>query len=158
MKCFFLAFVSLLTGCAQHEIQRTANYSAPVASKVTAPVQAVRVAAERANREIVALESHVDPTGSKALKALKESLMDASQSSAEAQQGLVSYLGDVSSQTQLLNDAVSQKNQALTERDEWEGKQELALKKLWFWRMVVLIELGSVVVYLGLRTGWKFLL
>ena len=157
MKCFLISLLSVLTGCAHHQIKPSPEYSAPTAARVTAPVAAIKTATDRANSDLMELEKHIDPSGSKVLASLKENILDVSQSCLSVQTGLSSYIGEVKTQTKALNDAIIEKNLALVERDAWQSKQEKALRKLWFWRVCALIEIGSIAFYVGIRMGWKFM-
>jgi outer membrane murein-binding lipoprotein Lpp len=38
----------------------------------------------------------------------------------------------------------------------WRGKQIKALKELWTWRIITLSGILCVVVYVGIKTAWKF--
>ena len=40
----------------------------------------------------------------------------------------------------------------------WHGKQEKALKELWFWRGIAIASILCVVGYIGIRTAWRFAL
>lgn len=40
----------------------------------------------------------------------------------------------------------------------WHQKQEKALKELWFWRIIALSAILSVVLYIGIKTSWRFML
>jgi len=48
---------------------------------------------------------------------------------------------------------------ALTKAEEsanyWHEKQIKALKELWLWRIVIMVEVGAVLGYVGLRLGCK---
>lgn len=40
----------------------------------------------------------------------------------------------------------------------WHEKQVKALKELWTWRLIALSAILCVVVYIGIKTSWRFLL
>ena len=40
----------------------------------------------------------------------------------------------------------------------WHGKQEKALKELWFWRGIAIVSILCVVGYIGIKTAWRFAL
>jgi len=40
----------------------------------------------------------------------------------------------------------------------WHEKQVKALKELWWWRGIALSAILCVVVYIGIKTSWRFLL
>jgi outer membrane murein-binding lipoprotein Lpp len=40
----------------------------------------------------------------------------------------------------------------------WHQKQEKALKELWTWRLIALSAILCVVLYIGIKTSWRFLL
>jgi len=40
----------------------------------------------------------------------------------------------------------------------WHGKQEKALKELWFWRSILIVSILCVVGYIGIKTAWRFAL
>ena len=40
----------------------------------------------------------------------------------------------------------------------WHSKQVKALKELWTWRLIALSAILCVVVYIGIKTSWRFLL
>jgi len=40
----------------------------------------------------------------------------------------------------------------------WHQKQEKALKELWTWRLIALSAILCVVLYIGIKTSWRFLI
>jgi hypothetical protein len=38
----------------------------------------------------------------------------------------------------------------------WHGKHVKGLKKLWTWRLIALSAILCVVLYVGIKTAWKF--
>lgn len=38
----------------------------------------------------------------------------------------------------------------------WQQKHYEALKIIWRWRLIALLVVGSVVLYIGIKTAWKF--
>jgi hypothetical protein len=128
---FLFAFI--LTGCATAPIP-PATY-APSSSAVLRAVTAARQSAS-------ALQSQVStPEGIRTLSALNASLD--------------SSLLEVASYSAKV-DAVSV---ALTKAEEsanyWQAKQAKALKELWFWRLVILTEIGCVVGWIAFKGGIK---
>ena len=72
-----------------------------------------------------------------------------------AQTDLAAYASQVASQTDQLNTANVHKNAAIEEAEKWHFKQEKGLREIWFWRLIILTEIGCVVGWLALRGGLK---
>jgi hypothetical protein len=90
------------------------------------------------------LAPHVTPEGKPALQSLEQAL-------AQAQAEIARYEALVEEQSKARQEAEAS---ALY----WQGKQEKALKELWFWRGIALIAAAGALAAVGLRTGWKFAL
>ena len=67
---------------------------------------------------------------------------------------------DVISAIDTYEEQVDKQSQDLSEAQNnivyWHGKHEKALRELWTWRMITLSGILCVVVYIGLRTAWRF--
>jgi hypothetical protein len=67
---------------------------------------------------------------------------------------------DVISAIDTYEEQVDKQSQDLSEAQNnivyWHGKHEKALKELWTWRMIALSAILCVVVYIGLKTAWRF--
>lgn len=67
---------------------------------------------------------------------------------------------DVITAIDTYEEQVDKQSQDLSEAQNnivyWHGKHEKALKELWTWRMIALSGILCVVVYMGLKTAWRF--
>ncbi|OBQ44555.1 MAG: hypothetical protein AN484_06620 [Aphanizomenon flos-aquae WA102] len=67
---------------------------------------------------------------------------------------------DVISAIDTYEEQVDKQSQDLSEAQNnivyWHGKHEKALRELWTWRMIALSAILCVVVYIGLKTAWRF--
>jgi len=67
---------------------------------------------------------------------------------------------DVISAIDTYEEQVDKQSQDLSEAQNnivyWHGKHEKALRELWTWRMIALSGILCVVVYIGLKTAWRF--
>jgi len=48
-------------------------------------------------------------------------------------------------------------SKAQSDASYWNRKHSEAVKKLWTWRLIALSAILCVVVYIGIKTSWKFL-
>jgi hypothetical protein len=69
----------------------------------------------------------------------------------DLEKSITNYQEQVEKQTQELAKA---QNDAIY----WENKQRKALKELWLWRSIAIMSIVCVVVYIGIKTSWRFLL
>jgi hypothetical protein len=126
--------IGLFIGCAHNEKQ---TYFPPSSIPLNQSVA-------KATSKVAAVTPFVKPEGAVALKELSDSLFDA-----QIQVG--KYVGQVDEQSRELakaqNDVVY-----------WHQKQERALRELWAWRLLALFSILSVVVYIGVKTAWRFVL
>ncbi len=132
---FLFAFiVSLeLTGCATAPLPQ-ATY-APSSSAVLRAVTAAKQSAS-------ALQSQVSTAeGIRTLSALNASL-DSSLTE------VASYSAKVDAVSIALSKAEESANY-------WQAKQAKALKELWFWRLIILTEIGCVVGWIAFKGGVK---
>jgi len=135
MKNIFIVCISgLLIGCSHNEKQ---TYFPPSSIPVTQSVS-------KATSKVAAVTPFVKPEGAVALKELSNALFD-------AQVEVGKYVGQVDEQSRELakaqNDVVY-----------WHGKQEKALKELWFWRCLALFTILCVVIYIGAKMSWRLFL
>ena len=139
---WFLILGSLfLTGCAT-----APKFSSPVFSppSVTKAWSSVSHAQDQA-RDIEAL----------APADLQPRIAEIRTTLSSAQRDLAAYASQVSVQTDQLNTANAQKNAAIEESEKWHAKQEKGLREIWFWRLIILTEIGCVVGWLAMRGGLK---
>ena len=130
----FCAAVAL-TGCAS--APRTSLSYAPSNSAV---IKAVASAKNSASN----LAAYVAPEGKAKLAALTASLD-------QAQFAVADYSAKV--------DEVSRQLGQAREQVTYESEKRMkALRQLWTLRIILLIEIGALLGYVGLRTGWKFAL
>jgi len=135
MRNFFIICSSLfLIGCVSNEKQ---SYFPPSSISLNQSVA-------KATSKVAAVTPFVKPEGAVALKELSNALFD-------AQVEVGKYVGQVDEQSRELakaqNDVVY-----------WHGKQEKALKELWFWRCLALFTILCVVIYIGAKMSWRLLL
>ena len=135
MRNFFIICSSLfLIGCVSNEKQ---SYFSPSSISLNQSVA-------KATSKVAAVTPFVKPEGAVALKELSNALFD-------AQVEVGKYVGQVDEQSRELakaqNDVVY-----------WHGKQEKALKELWFWRCLALFTILCVVIYIGAKMSWRLLL
>ena len=141
----FLAWLALtvclfgITGCATAPKASTPSFSPPAVSKTWTAVAKARDAARD-------LEASAPASVRPGIAALSSDL-------ATAQQALGDYAQQVELQTVALTTAESDKNSALLEVASIEGKRQKALRELWFWRLVILTEIGCVVGWIALKGG-----
>lgn len=131
---FSLLPLAFLSGCA-HAPKPVTSYAPSSAGVLKAVTES--------KRHATALRSEVTtPAGLRSLADLHTSL-DASISEVAAYQAKV--------------DAVSL---ALSKAEEsikyWEAKQKKALKELWIWRIIIMVEVGAALGWIAFRLGWKF--
>jgi hypothetical protein len=88
-------------------------------------------------RNVAKVKEYVKPEGKQAYIDLEKSITN--------------YQEQVEKQTQELAKA---QNEAIY----WHDKQVKALKELWTWRLIALSAILCVVVYIGIKTSWRFLL
>ena len=126
--------MGLLVGCSSNEKQ---SYFPPSSIPLNQSVA-------KATSKVAAVTPFVKPEGAVALKELSNALFD-------AQVEVGKYVGQVNEQSRELakaqNDVVY-----------WHQKQEKALRELWAWRLLALFSILSVVVYIGVKTAWRFVL
>ena len=130
-----------LTGCATSPKPSTPSYSPPNYTKAW---QAVSQAQEEARNIQSVLPPELQPRVAEIRKTLSS-----------AQSEIASYVSQVSIQTEKLNAATVEKNAALAESEKWHAKQEKGLREIWFWRLIILTEIGCMVGWLALRGGLK---
>jgi hypothetical protein len=131
---FIICAMGLLVGCSSNEKQ---SYFPPSSIPLNQSVA-------KATSKVAAVTPFVKPEGAVALKELSNALFD-------AQVEVGKYVGQVNEQSRELakaqNDVVY-----------WHQKQEKALRELWAWRLLALFSILSVVVYIGVKTAWRFVL
>jgi len=126
-------FAMLCGGCAS--ASKTPISYAPSNSAV---IKAVSTAKNDAS----SLAPYVAPEGKAKLTALTASLD-------QAQFAVAEYSAKV--------DEISRQLGQAREQVAYENEKRMkALKELWTLRIILLIEIGAVLGYVGLRTGWKF--
>jgi hypothetical protein len=91
----------------------------------------------RVQQNVARVGQYVKPEGKSAYLDLEKSIAD--------------YQKQVEDQTIAL--AKAQDDAAY-----WHTKQEKALKELWTWRLMTFSVIICVVVYIGIKTSWRFLL
>lgn len=131
---FIVCASAFLIGCAHNEKQQSFPPSSiPITQSIA-----------KTTSKVAAVTPFVRPEGASALKDLSDSLF-------ATQVELGKYVMQVDEQSRELakaqNDVVY-----------WHQKQEKALKELWMWRLIALFAVLSVVVYVGVKTAWKFAL
>lgn len=89
------------------------------------------------HKNVAAVREYVKPEGKKAFADLEASIQ--------------SYQKKVEEQTILLA-------KAQDDAFYWHNKQVKALKELWTWRLIALSAILCVVIYIGIKTSWRFLL
>jgi hypothetical protein len=132
----FLAFLTLacLPGCA-HSPRHAPSYAPSSASVVKA------VTASKAHA--TALRSEVTtPAGLRTLADLHTSL-DAS----------LAEVADYSAKVDALSLALVKAEESSR---YYQAKQQKALKELWLWRVIIMVEVGAALGWLAFRLGWKF--
>lgn len=139
---WFLIFGSLfLSACATAPKSSTPVFSPPSVTKAWSSVSQAQDQA----RDIEAL-APVD---------LQPRIAQIRSTLSTAQTDLAAYASQVASQTDQLNTANVQKNAAIEEAEKWHAKQEKGLREIWFWRLIILTEIGCVIGWLALRGGLK---
>jgi len=88
-------------------------------------------------KNVAAVREYVKPEGKRAFTALKGSLQ--------------SYQKKVEDQTTLLS-------KAQDEAFYWHQKHSEALSRLWWWRGLAIAIIAFAVLYIGVKTSWRFLL
>ena len=88
-------------------------------------------------RNVAAVRDFVRPEGKKAFEALEGSLQ--------------SYQKKVEDQTTLLS-------KAQDEASYWHQKHSEALYRLWWWRGLAIGIVAFVVIYIGVKSSWRFFL
>jgi hypothetical protein len=67
---------------------------------------------------------------------------------------------DVISAIDTYEEQVDKQSQDLSEAQNnivyWHGKHEKALRELWTWRLISISGILCVVVYVGIKTAWRF--
>jgi hypothetical protein len=128
-----LTLALILTGCATAPIPQPTY--APSSSAVLRAVTAARQSAS-------ALQSQVStPEGIRTLSALNASL-DSS----------LLEVASYSAKVDAVSVALSKAEESAT---YWHAKQAKALKELWFWRLVILTEIGCVIGWIAFKGGIK---
>lgn len=139
----FIVFLTVclfgISGCATASKATAPSFSPPAVSKTWTAVSKARDTARD-------LEVAAPPALRPGIAALSADL-------ATAQQALTDYASAVGTQTEALNKAEADKNAALLQVSYIEGKREKALRELWFWRLIILAEIGCVVGWIALRGG-----
>lgn len=138
-----LVSVMALSACAVKR-ESTARFSAPSVTKAWQSVSSAQAKAEL-------LEA-------KAPADLKPEIAELRVELTAAQAALGSYAAEVSKQTDQLNQAIDEKNSAVADAQNAWSKQRKALKELWFWRGLATLIAGVVLLGIGVKTGWKFML
>ena len=69
----------------------------------------------------------------------------------ELEQSISNYEAQVIEQSQALSKAQS-------DAAYWNQKHSKALSQLWWWRGLAIAICAGVALYLGIKTGWRFLL
>ena len=133
-----------ITGCATAPKTAAPVFTAPTVTKTWSAVSKARDTAR--DLEVAAPAS------------LRPGIAALSTDLANAQQALSDYAASVGTQTDALNKAEADKNAALLQVSYLEGKREKALRELWFWRLVILAEIGCVVGWIALRGGIRAML
>jgi uncharacterized lipoprotein YmbA len=141
IKTLAIVSVLLLSACAVKR-EPLATFSAPSVTKAWDGVNSARVKAEK-------LEAKVPDSLRVEFSDLRSELIT-------AQSALGSYASDVARQTEQLNVAINEKNNALADAQNAWSKQRKALKELWFWRLLAMSIAGVVLAGVAVKTGWKF--
>ena len=140
-KLLTVCAVLSLSACAVKR-EPVAKFSAPSVVKAWDGVSSARAKAEK-------LEAKVPDS-------LKAEFSDLRSELTAAQSALGSYASDVARQTDALNAAIDEKNDAVADAQNAWAKQRKALKELWFWRILALSIAGVVLAGVAIKTGWKF--
>jgi uncharacterized lipoprotein YmbA len=139
-KLLLVILAFLFSGCAAKR-ESVAKFSAPSVVKAMNGVSSARIKAEK-------LEAKVPDS-------LKAEFSDLSSELTAAQSALGSYASDVARQTDALNAAIDEKNDAVADAQNAWAKHRKALKELWFWRLLALSMAGAVLAWVAIKTGWK---
>ena len=144
MKYLLLALTFFLIGCSTpKKINTTPQFSAPAISKVQKPIQSAKV-----RTETVLKADSAQPMASyrEDLNYIWENIKDAEKYSQELDI-------EVQKQTQILNQVVLEKNRALEAVNYWQGKQEKALRELYFWRVSCFVIVSLIVALMAAKLG-----
>lgn len=134
MRLLAIVFAFAITGCAS--VKKEAYYPPSPAAVVKDLDEASAAAKE--------LDQYVSAEGKQAAQKLNNSLDGAVKS-------LYSYSVKV-------NELGEQIVKAQKDANYWREKHYQDLKIIWFWRLLAFSAVICVIVYLGLKTSWKFFL
>jgi len=134
MRLLAIVFAFAITGCAS--VKKEAYYPPSPAAVVKDLGEASAAAKE--------LDQYVSAEGKQAAQKLNNSLDGAVKS-------LYSYSVKV-------NELGEQVVKAQKDANYWREKHYQDLKIIWFWRLLAFSAVICVIVYLGLKTSWKFFL
>ena len=136
MKAQIIAVFAMLcvVGCAHQDKH---DYFPPSSVEVQ---KAVANTKDRA----IALKAHITKEGEADYQALMASIKS-------SQDTLFDFDAKVGAQAKELSKAKDEANY-------WHDKQSKALRELWWWRGAALVILATVLVGVGIKTGWRFFL
>lgn len=135
MKNFIIVCATgFLIGCAHNEKPKAFPPSAV----------AVNSSISSLHQKLQEVKPFVKPEGEKAIKALEENVF-------QLQIKVGQYVGQVDEQARDLF-------KSQEETRYWHDKQIKGLKEIWFWRFIALAVVAATVIWIGIKTSWKFIL
>lgn len=140
MKYILILLAVLLTACSTPKQDTTPKFTPPSVVQVVKPIQ-------EAKAKTAIAKTQPDK------EAIVKSLFEIEKSLEEAEKWSFELQRQIDAQTLLLNNSITDKNQALEQAEYWHQKQIKALRELWIYRGILIAAISIMAILILIKLG-----